>query len=352
LCLGNNYFGGVIDLGKVPGDLLRKYVFRRTGSRRDDVLVGPHEGVDVSVMSAGGDIAIIAHCDPIVGALRRIGWLAVNIACNDVATAGVRPRWILPTILLPEKWDEGMIDEITKDIDNASKELGVAVVGGHTGYAVGSLRPIVVVTAMGIGLRSEVITSAGAGVGDLIYITKGAGIEGTAILASDFRDVLFEKGVSEELIKRAETFMEEISVVKEALALSEAKAVTAMHDATRGGVAEALAELAAASNKTIEVWEDRIPIRPETKVFAEALGFDPLWMISSGTLVFTAPKERAERVREVMHRLGIKCAEIGEVREGGAEVLIHRERGVERIKNPQPERDELARLWEIYPRVS
>ncbi len=338
-------------MGKVPGDLLRKYVLRRTGSRRDDVIVGPQEGVDVSVMSAGDDIAIVAHCDPIVGALRRIGWLAVNIACNDVATAGVRPRWILPTILLPEKWDEEMIDEITKDIDNASKELGVAVVGGHTGYAVGSLRPIVVVTAIGIGSRSEIITSAGARAGDSVYITKGAGIEGTAILASDFRDVLLEKGVSEELIRRAERFMNEISIVKEALALSEAKVVTAMHDATRGGVAEALAELAVASNKTIEVWEDRIPIRPETKAFAEALGFDPLWMISSGTLVFTAPKDKAEMVREVMEGLGVEYAEIGEVREGKAEVLIHREAGIERIKNPQPERDELARLWEIYPRV-
>jgi hydrogenase expression/formation protein HypE len=338
-------------MGKIPRSLLRKYVLPRTGAERDDVIVGPHEGVDVAVMSAGGDTAIVAHSDPIVGALRRIGWLAVNIACNDVATSGVRPRWVLPTILLPEEWDEEMLDEITRDIDDASRELGVAVVGGHTGYAVGSSRPIVVVTAVGAGRRDDVITSTGAKAGDSVYITKGAGIEGTAILASDFRDVLIEKGVSEETIERAGAFMNEISVVEEAVALAEAKAVTAMHDATRGGVAEALAELAAAAGKTVEVWGERIPIRLETKVFSEAMDFDPLWMISSGTLVFTAPPENAETVRAVMEGLGIEYAKIGVVREGAPEVLLHRGERTEVIKSPQPEKDELARLWELYPQV-
>ena len=339
-------------MGKIPSKLLRRYVFSRTGSKRSDVIVGPSEGIDVSVLSAGGDVVVVAHCDPIVGALRRIGWLAVHIACNDVATAGVEPRWVLPTILLPEKWSEVMVDEVTRDVDNAARELGVAVVGGHTGYAVGSLRPIVVVTAIGIGEKGKVLTSASARAGDIVYVTKGAGVEGTAILASDFKDVLLSRGVDKEVINRAELFMKEISVVKEAVALARAGAVTAMHDATRGGVAEALIELAVASGKTIEVWEDKVPVRRETRVFAEVLEFDPLWMISSGTLVFTAPKDKKEVIEEVLGELEVSYAEVGVVREGEARVVIHRAYGTEVLNEPKPEKDELARLWELYPRVT
>jgi len=338
-------------MGKIPGNLLRKYVLSRTGASRRDVVVGPEEGIDVSVMSAGKGAVVVAHCDPIVGALRKIGWLAVHIACNDVATAGVEPKWVLPTILLPEVWGEELLDEITSDIDRAAKELGVAVVGGHTGYAPGVSRPIVVVTAIGVGEENQVITAGGAQPGDNVYITKGAGIEGTAILASDFRDVLRDKGVGDDVLARAESFLWEVSVVREALALARAGAVTAMHDATRGGVAEALIELATASKKTIEVWEDRIPVREETRIFAEVLKFDPLWLISSGTLVFTSPKSMEDTVEEVLRGLGISFAKVGEVREGRARVIIHRTGGSEILEEPTPERDELARLWEIYPRL-
>ncbi|RLF04084.1 MAG: hypothetical protein DRJ64_07450 [Thermoprotei archaeon] len=155
------------------------------------------------MMLADDDLVIVAHSDPTVGALKKIGWLAVHIACNDIATVGVRPRWILPTILLPEKWREEMVDVITKNIDEAARELGVAVVGGHTGYAIGSSWPIVVVTAIGVGRRDKVLTSACARPGDVVYVTKGAGIEGTAILASGFKAVLVSKRVDREIIRRA-----------------------------------------------------------------------------------------------------------------------------------------------------
>ena len=338
-------------MGKIPGNLLRKYVLSRIGASRRDVIVGPGEGIDVSVMSAGKGAVVVAHCDPIVGALRRIGWLAVHIACNDVATAGVEPKWVLPTILLPEEWSEELLDGITSDIDRAAKELGVAVVGGHTGYAPGVSRPVVVVTAIGVGEEDRVITAKGAEPGNSVYVTKGAGIEGTAILAIDFRDVLRDKSVSDDVLARAESFLWEVSVVREALALAKAGAVTAMHDATRGGVAEALIELATASKKTIEVWEDRIPVREETRIFAEALKFDPLWLISSGTLVFTSPKGMEGVVEEILRGLGVSFAKVGVVREGRACAIIHRSRGTEILEEPTPERDELARLWEMYPRL-
>lgn len=339
-------------MGKLPAELLRKYVFSRTGAARADVLVGPREGVDVSLLLGDEDLVIVAHSDPIVGAVKRIGWLAVNIACNDIATSGVEPRWLLPIILLPEKWTEEMLDEITADIDSAARELGISVVGGHTGYAAGVSRPIVTATVIGVGKKDEVTISANAKAGDSIYLTKGAGIEGTAILATDFRDVLTAKGIGEDVIKKAEKFMNEISVVKEALALARASVVHAMHDATRGGVAEALIELAYASGKLIEVWEREIPLREETKIFSTALGFDPLWMISSGTLIFTTPEDKRDEAERILKKLGINYSRIGIVKTGKPEVILHRRTGIdEKITEMQPEKDELARLWELYPRI-
>jgi len=338
-------------MGKFPSRILKKYVFNRLGVRRSDVLVWPGEGIDVAVTSIDKDSVLVSHSDPIVGALKRIGWLAVNIACNDVATSGIAPTWILPTILLPENWSEDIIDEITKDIDIAAKKLNVSVIGGHTGYGGGLLRPIVVVTAMGVGRRDKYIVSSNAREGDIVYLTKGAGLEGTAILASDFRDVLLERGVDEKIINSAEKFIEEISIVKEALKLAETGAINAMHDATRGGVAEALIEIAVSSGTMIEVWEDKIPLRKETKIFADALGFDPLWMISSGTLIFTVSEDDRSIVEDILEDLGILYSQIGVVKRGKGMVVIHRTGRIEEISHTQPEKDELARIWKLYPRV-
>jgi len=74
-------------------------------------------------------------------------------------------------------------------------------------------------------------------------------------------------------------------------------------------------------------------------------------MISSGTLVFTAPIDKKRVIEDVLDSLRINYAEIGRVRKGKASVVIHRKKGTEVLSEPRPERDELARLWEIYPRV-
>ena len=338
-------------MGKIPEKLLEKYVFKRMGTKRDDVILGSGVGIDFSAMLTREEDVVIAHCDPIVGALEKIGWLSVHVACNDVATSGASPRWILPTILLPEKWEEKMLNKISKDIDSAAKELGVSIVGGHTGYAPGLSRPIVVVTCLGACRRDDIVLPINAKENDLVFITKGAAIEGTAILASDFRDILLNKGVSDSVLKKASKYIREISVVKEAIALARAKAVSAMHDATRGGVAEALIELAVASNKTLEIWADKIPVRKETRILAETLNFDPLWMISSGTLVFTVPKDKEQVASRILEALEIKYSKIGVVRKGKPKVILHRKEHVEIIEKPMPEKDELARLWNLYPRV-
>lgn len=340
-------------MGKMPHDLMEKYIYTRLGKIREDVLIASKPGIDVSVTWIKDDVVLVSHLDPIVGAVKRIGWLAVHIACNDIATAGVRPRWIMSLILLPEKWDPDMLDTITSDIDQAAKELNVSIIGGHTGYAHGLNRPLVSISAMGLGRYNDILLASMAKPGDSIIVTKGIGLEGTAILASDFKDILLSKGVSEKVIINALKYFNEISVVKEAMALAEAKLVNAMHDATRGGVAEALLEMAYASNTYIEVYEDKMPLKDETRIFAEKLNFDPLWMISSGTLIISVLPENEDKVIKILRDMKISSSVVGKViRRNKPRVLIHRREGYEEtLDTLEPDRDELARIWSEYPRA-
>ena len=333
-------------MSKLPYDIMQKYIFNRKGVEDPDVLCGPAMGEDAAVIRIGSRVAAV-HADPIVGAIRKIGWLSVHIACNDIAVQGVPPRWIVPVIILPEKHREELIDEITSDIHSAAREISVAVVGGHIGYAAGLDRPLIATTAFGEAAEEEVVYTRGARPGDLVCVTKGAGIEGSAIIAFDFTELLHDHGIPESVIERAQSMMSEISVVREALALRDHGA-TAMHDATRGGVMEAMIETALSSRVKFEIEEDKIPVRRETRILAKKIDFDPLWLIGSGSVIATIPEAAADQTIETFQRLGTEFAIIGKA-VPGCGVALHRSHGgVEKFDAPRMEEDELARLWKLY----
>ncbi len=332
-------------MGKLKYTLLRKYVFNRIGVKRREVLVGPSIGEDAAIIDFG-DKVLVVHTDPITEAVERIGWLAVNIACNDVAVRGARPYWASTTILLPEGFKEELLDEITRDIDEAAKKLGVMIVGGHTEEAPRLDRPIVIVTAMGLASKSTLVTTSGARVGDLVLMTKTAGLEGTAIIARDFEKLLLDKGVPREVVEKAKEFLWNISVVREAVELAWLGA-TSMHDPTEGGVLGGLIEMSIASGKRIRVYEDRIPVAYETRIIAQTLRIDPLKLISSGVLLATIPKNRAMDALEVLESMGVKASIIGEVIDGKGVELVRR-KGVEVYHDFVV--DEIARLWSLAGR--
>ncbi len=329
-------------VGKLEYTLLKKYVFNRIGARRKEVIVGPGIGEDAAIIDFG-DKVLVVHSDPITEAVERIGWLAVNIACNDVAVRGARPYWASTTILLPEGFREELLDEITRDIDEAARKLGVMIVGGHTEETPRLDRPIVVVTAMGLASKNTLVTTSGARVGDLVLMTKTAGLEGTAIIARDFEKLLLDKGVPKEVVVKAKEFLWDISVVREAVELAWLGA-TSMHDPTEGGVLGGLIEMSIASGKRIRVYEDKIPIAYETRIIAQALGINPLNLISSGVLLATIPKSIAMEALRVLENMGVKASIIGEVVSGEGVELVRRE-GVEEYHDFVV--DEIARLWSL-----
>lgn len=341
---GNPKHGGWIErleVGKVSPDLLERYVFKRAGAPDPDVLVGPRYGEDAAIIKIHGSY-IAVHIDPITAAVRNIGWLAINIASNDVAVRGARPRWGVILLLLPEGAGEDLLDSITEQIDRASKRIGVSIVGGHTEVVQGLGRPIVAATIIGQPVGG-IITTAGAKPGDAVIMTKTAGLEGTAIIASDYRDILAGRGIDPEILERASRNIERISVVDEALALAERGLANSMHDPTEGGILGGLAELAYASGVGIEVWEDRIPVARETQEIARVIGIDPLRLISSGVLIATTPQERAGEAIETLRSIGVEASIIGRVLGKGEEAYLIRRDGT-RTKIPRYVEDEIYRV--------
>jgi len=332
-------------MSKFSLDVLNKCVYPYLNFNAPDVILGAVFGEDVALTRIDNSI-LVSHLDPIVGAVRNIGWLAVHVACNDIATSGALPRWILLLVLVPKKEDEQLLVEIMCDIERATRETGVTIIGGHTGYSSNLSRPLVAVTALGTIYGRTPVCTKGAQVGDHIFVTKGIALEGTAILAYDFAHVAWRLGLSEGELMEARQLTTGVSIIPEALDLAE-QGATAMHNVTRGGLLETLLEIAKLSEVGMQVDAQRIPIHRIVSRFAKAFQFEPLRMISSGTLVATIPHEHVESASQSLLEKGIPFADIGQVIEDNG-VKILKDGEVTHYQEIQCEADELARMWELY----
>ena len=322
-------------IGKLDPEALSE-VLSRTGAADDDVLVGPAYGEDAAAIRIG-DHTLVASSDPISLAAERVGTLGVAVASNDVAASGADPRWLTNVAFLPDD-DPELLDAITTQLDEAATELGVAIVGGHSEYAPELDRPKLSLTCL--GLADEFVPTGGAEPGDALIVTKGAAIEGTAILASDFRDDL--AGVPDDVLDRAEDFFDEISVVPESRIVRDA--AHAMHDPTEGGLVDGLLEMAVASGAMLDVARESIPVREETAVVCDAMGVDPLSIFGSGALVAAVPEDAVEDVLAELDGAGIDAAVIGAV-----ETVETEEDAGLRLDGEfrrEPVRDGLYSLWE------
>jgi len=312
--------------GKIPAEILKQVVFENLGAKRKEVTLGPAAGIDSAVIDLG-DKSLITKMDPITGALERIGWLAVNVNANNISTFGVQPSFFLSCILLPEKSKRKTVEIISTQMGRAAKELGMAIVGGHCESTPGLKNPIVVGCAMGLTEKGNYVTAAGAKAGDYIILTKTAGIEGTAILASDRKDKL--KTMRSSALKKAQEFFTKISVTKEALTAYHSGGVHAMHDPTEGGVAGGLHEMADASNLGFKISEEKIPIAKETLQICDAFDIDPLYLIASGSLLISADKNLTKNILRSLKDKEIPATVIGEFLPSPKERIITRKDGTE-----------------------
>ena len=295
-----------LPIGKVPPELLASIVYPHLGTRRADVLVHAQWGEDCAVIDFGEEVAVLTT-DPITGAGPDLGWYAVFVATNDLAAAGAEPVALALTLLLAPDRPTDDLTQVMRDASAAAQQLGVEIAGGHSEVTRGIDRTIVVATAMGRARKDQVLRSGGAQPGDALLLTKGAGIEGTAILAGALEDRL-ASALGPALVERAKAFRHQISVLPEARAAARA-AARAMHDVTEGGVLGAAYEMAAAAGIGVRIDAARVPVLPETAAICRHLRADPLKLIGSGALLIATPDPA--RTAAAIAAAGVPAAEIG-----------------------------------------
>jgi hydrogenase maturation factor len=324
--------------GKIPVDILKEVVFKNLGAERKEVIVGPSTGVDGAVLDLGAK-SLIVSMDPITGAVERIGWLAVNVNANDVATFGVEPAFMFSCIMLPEKSEKKLVETISLQMNTAAKDLGIAIVGGHCESTPSLSNPIVVGCILGLTEKGRYVTAAGAKPGDKLILTKSAGIEGTAILATD-REQALKEIMSSKMLQAAKAFYTEISVVKDALTACKTGGVHGMHDPTEGGVAGGIHEMADASNVGVKVIAEAITIQPETAWICSHFQIDPLLLIGSGALVISAEPQSANGIVSNLQSEGVPASVIGEFTENPSQRVLTQKDGKTKAL-PRPPSDHL-----------
>jgi len=311
--------------------------------RNSRVVLGPRFGEDAAVIDMG-DKYLVAKTDPITFTSERIGWYAVNINANDVAAAGARPLWFLATLLLPETSTSlPLVRNIFQDTLRACADLGVTLCGGHTEITRGLDRPILVGQMLGEVVKSKLVRKESQRPGDVVLLTGGIAIEGTAILAREKRQALGRE-LPRKILRQARRllFRPGISVVRDALLAQRRGEIHAMHDPTEGGLTSGLYELAKAGGVGLRVYKEKVPILEETRLFSEILGFDPFALIASGSLLVVATAESAPTLLRAYRRRNVTAAIIGEVREAADGVLWVENGRTKPLRIP--ERDEIARL--------
>jgi hydrogenase expression/formation protein HypE len=331
--------------GKVPLELLSDVLPGKPAARAG-VVIGPAVGEDAAVIRLNGDL-LVAKSDPITLASRDLGRYLVAVNANDIAVMGAKPRWLLVTILVPPgRRATRQFATIMRQVQEACDEANIALVGGHSEITDGLSRPIAVGTMLGEIAGSRILDKSTIRPGDELFMTGSIAVEGTAVLAKDFRSVLQSRGVSSSVLRRASKLLFDpgISIVGAAEIAAGVEHVRALHDPTEGGIIGAVFELGVRSKCGILLEADSIPILSETSAFCQALGLDPLRLLASGSLLIAAAPGSERELADAFTKAGIDLTKIGTFQpvSRGSWAIV----GRRKARLSPPVRDELARAYD------
>lgn len=291
--------------GKMSAALLRERFLPALGN---DALAQLGDGAFVNV--AGVEVVISTDTfvvSPLEFPGGDIGSLAVHGTLNDVAMMGARPVCLSAGFVLEEGLHLDILDRVIRSMAAAANLAGVPVVTGDTkvverGKADGLYINTTCVAAADSRFRPS---PERARAGDVVIVSGPIGRHGMAIMAA-------REGLAFETTITSDSAC--LSGLVEELRNSHAD-VHVLRDPTRGGVASALNEIAAASGVGVEIDEGALPVPDDVRAACEVLGLDPLYVANEGILLAFVPKNDATHVLEALrsHALGPGATLIGEV---------------------------------------
>ena len=335
-----------VGLGKLSPGAFARIIAPHLGAARTEVVVGPRPGHDAAIVRIGAGRVMAVTTDPLsvipALGLERSARLACHLVASDLWTTGIPPAYASVDFNLPPSFTDEAFACYWRAMSDAWAELGVAVVTGHTGRHEGCSEAILgAATLMGVGDEGRYVTPGMARPGDRIIVTKGCAIETAAIVAWLCPERL-RREVDEAAFATLRALEGKVSVVADCRAALRAgvreRGVTALHDATEGGVLGGLVELAKACGHDVRVERNRLPLSPGVAAACRVLGVDPYWSLSEGTLIVCVAPERAELVLHELAEDGIAAAQVGEVLIGHGKLWVAEpDGGVSTFDAPLPD---------------
>ena len=255
-----------------------------------------------------------------------IGKLSVCGTVNDLAVAGAEPKYLSYSLIIEEGFSLADLERIVDSTASACEEAGVKIVTGDTKVVARGNADGIFVTTAGVGVLPNNLSLGVRTIqpGDVVLINGGIGEHAVAVLLA--RN---EFQVAAEVLSDCAPLNSLTSTV-----LRAGQQVRFMRDATRGGLATVLAEIAVGADVAMEIDEQSVPIRPEVRSVCDLLGFDPLYLANEGKVVVVVGGDEAEEVLSAMKsaKLGAESAIIGRVvAKPQGKVLLKTEAGGTRV---------------------
>lgn len=318
--------------GKISKDFFENIIYPNLGKKNVKILVGPSSGVDTCAIRTEKNQVLVATTDPI-SYIPDLGPSlsareSVNLIASDLATSGFSPQFALFDVNLPPNMKSSTFEIYWRAVSLECKKLGIAIIGGHTSRFEGLNSTVIGAgTMFSLGPENAYLTSQGGKVGDKVLVTKGAAMATTAILARAFPNYLKGK-ISENSLRRSKAYLRSMTTVRDALVAAGA-GVSAMHDATEGGVLSALYELASASKKGLRVDITKIPLSDETRDICKVFNIDPYKCLSEGSLILCCKPSKVARVISSLRSANIRATVVGELTTARKGILSRDESGRE-----------------------
>lgn len=293
--------------GKLSAQLLRERFLPRFGSRYlrelGDGAVVPVEGREVVIST---DTFVVT---PIEFPGGNIGHLAIHGTVNDLAMMGAVPRYLSTGFVLEEGLDMALLDRVLDTMLDAAAACGVEIVTGDTKVVERGKADGLYVNTTGIGFAWPDFRPGPrrAAPGDLVIVSGPIARHGMAVMAS-------REGLAFEADIESDTGS--LAPLVASLRASVGQRVHCLRDATRGGLASALNEIADASGVGI-VLEEEIPVPDPVQAACEMLGLDPLYVANEGVMVaFVAPEAGVDALAALRaHPIGVQATIVGRATE-------------------------------------
>lgn len=239
-----------------------------------------------------------------------IGKIAVCGTVNDLVVGGARPLWLSAAFIIEEGTEVALLRRIAASMQAEAQAAGVRIVTGDTKVVERGKGDGVFVTTAGVGVipAGRDLGAAHIAAGDAVLVNGYVGDHGAAILAARG-----DMALDTDLISDCAALGHLMEAV-----LAAAPGTHAARDATRGGLASALNEMAAEAGVSVELNEDALPLRPEVRGICEILGLDPLYLANEGTMVLFVPQDQAAAALAAMRSRpqGRDAVQIGVAKNG------------------------------------